>query len=256
VKAAARAAWPGAGRRVAVAAVAVLAVALAPAAAPALAGSETPPGPGATVASGIPTEARLFRLQYRSADEAVGLIRPFLSEDGAILLQPRRRSITVHDRPDHLTRVQEFLASWDVPPRNARITIQLIRARAVEGGAVRLSQELRGIGEALKDVTRWTDYENIGSRSVTVGEGESASLDIDEYRIQLTLDVTGGAGTLRLKRFALERREAQAGGAERLRPIWDTVMNLKIDQLTVLGATRLEQSDKALLLTVSASLEK
>lgn len=237
--------------RAAVLAAVLLAPAVAAAAAP-----DPPKEPPATVASGVPTEARLFRLQYRSVDEAVALIRPLLSEDGTLLLQPRRRALTVHDRPERLAQVQEFLASWDLPPRNVRLTLQLIRARAVEGGAVRLSQELRGLGEALKDVTRWTDYENAGGRSITVSEGESATLDIDEYRVQLTLDTASGAGTVRLKRFALLKRETGSGGAERLRPIWDTVMNLKVDQTTVLGATRLEQSQKAILLTISASVEK
>jgi hypothetical protein len=236
---------------------AAAALALSPAAECLGAAPEALPPPGSSVASGVPTEARLFRMQYRSIDEAVGLIRPLLSEDGTILLQPRRRSITVHDRPEHLAQVQDLLAAWDVPPRNVRLTIQLIRARAVEGGAVRLTQELRGIGEALKDVTRWTDYENVGSRSVSVSEGAGATLEIDEYRIQLALDESPGApGMVRLKRFTLERRETTAGGGERLRPIWDTVMNLKTDQMTVLGATRLEQSQKAILLTVSASFEK
>ncbi len=218
--------------------------------------AQAAPRPGIAVATGVPTEARLFRLQYRSVDEAVALIRPLLSEDGAILVQPRRRALTVHDTPERLSRVEEFVAGWDVPPRNVRLTVQLIRARAVEGGAVRLSQELRGIGEALKDVTRWTDYENVGSRSVTVSEGAGATLDIEEFRIQLSLDAASAPGSVRLKRFALERRESLSSGGERLRPIWDTVMNLKTDQLTVLGATRLEQSDKAILLTVTASMEK
>jgi hypothetical protein len=226
-----------------------------PAAALAVPGSPSEPPVG--VASGVPTQERLFRLQYKSIDEAVALIRPLLSEDGTLLLQPQRRAITVHDRPERLAQVQEFLSAWDVPPRNVRLTIQLIRARAVEGGAVRLSQELRGVGEALKDVTRWTDYENVGSVSVTTSEGGSATLNVDEYRISLVLDQVAEAGaSVRLKRFVLEKREPLPGGGERLRPIWDTVLNLKTEQLTVLGATRLEQSQKAILLTVSATVEK
>jgi hypothetical protein len=170
-------------------------------------------------------------------------------------MEPRRRAITVHDRPERLARVQEFLSGWDLPPRNVRLTLQLIRARAVEGGAVRLSQDLRGLGEALKDVTRWTDYENAGGRSVTISEGGAATLDIDDFRIHVVVDPAPAADVVRLRRFALERREG-TGGGERLRPIWDTVMNLKTDQLTVLGATRLEQSDKAILITITASVER
>ncbi len=209
------------------------------------------------VATGVPTEARVFRLQYKPVDQAVPLIRPLLSEDGTLLLELRRRAITVHDRPDRLEQIQGALDAWDVPPKNVRLTLQIIRARAIEGGRVRLSQELRGIGEALKDVTRWTDYENVGSVSVSTSEGGSATLDVAEYRIHLILDqVADGGGTIRLKRFTLQRSEVGADGVERLKPIWDTVMNLKTDQLTVLGATRLEQSQKAILLTMTASIEE
>ncbi len=221
---------------------------------PALAVPE-PPKRG--VATGVPTEARVFRLQYKPVDQAVPLIRPFLSEDGTLLLELRRRSITVHDRPDRLEQIQGVLDAWDVPPKNIRLTLQIIRARAIEGGRVRLSQELRGLGETLKDVTRWTDYEDVGSVSLNVSEGGSATLDVADYRIHLVLyQVTHDGGTIRLKRFALQRREVGAGGVERLKPIWDTVMNLKAGQLTVLGATRLEQSQNAILLTMTASIEE
>ncbi|MEE9219531.1 MAG: hypothetical protein V3U98_10750 [Acidobacteriota bacterium] len=208
-------------------------------------------------ASGVPTEARLFRLRFKPVIQAVSLIEPLLSEDGTLLLEPKRRAITVHDRPEHLDRVRAMLEAWDTPPLNVRLVLQLIRARAIQGGKVRLSQELRGIGEALKDVTRWTDYEIVGSVSVTASEGGSVTLDVDEYRIQIILDqVAEGHGSVRLKRFTLHRREPQADGSRRLRPIWDTVLNLKLGQLTVLGATRLEQSQKAILLTMSATLEE
>jgi hypothetical protein len=93
--------------------------------------------------------------------------------------------------------------------------------------------------------------------SVTTSEGGSATLDVAEFRIHLILDqVAENRGTIRLKRFTLQRREERADGEERLRPIWDTAMNLKTDQLTVLGATRLEQSQKAILLTMTASIEE
>jgi hypothetical protein len=199
-----------------------------------------PEEPKRGVASGVPTQSRVFRLQYKPVDQAVPVVRPLLSEDGTVLLELRRRTITVHDRPDHLQRIQTILEAWDAPPKNVRLTLQIIRARAIEGGEVRLSQELRGVGEALKDVTRWTDYEDVGSVSVTTSEGGSATLDVAEFRIHLILDqVAGDRGTIRLKRFALQRREERADG-----------------ELTVLGATRLEQSQKAILLTMTASIEE
>ena len=45
-------------------------------------------------------------------------------------------------------------------------------------------------------------------------------------------------------------------GAREFRPIWNTVLNLRDDRLTVFGATRMEESQHAVFLAVTAIIQE
>ena len=74
------------------------------------------------------------------------------------------------------------------------------------------------------------------------------------YRIRFSMDlVDDRAGKIRLKSFVLERRGRETGADEYV-PIFDTVVNLRSGTPYVFGATRGENAQNALFLTVTASI--
>jgi len=114
------------------------------------------------------------------------------------------------------------------------------------------------VSETLGDFTRWTNYELLGSQSVTVVEGHGATVHLsDEYRVTLDVDslerssAAAPQGMVHL-RVVLRRVSRGASGEERAEDLYATQIQLHVGKLLTVGAARSPESKKALFLTIRA----
>ena len=104
----------------------------------------------ASVAGGVavaddPISARAFELRFKPLADAAELIDPLLSADGAVTLRPRLGTLVVEDHLSVLERVKDLLLSYDLPPRNAEVTLTLLLGHREDAdGPERSGSELSG----------------------------------------------------------------------------------------------------------------
>ncbi len=221
-----------------------------PAASPASAGAEAG-------AAGLAT--RIFTVRYKNVDDVYLLVSPYLSPRGSIRTQPHERKITVLDAPETLETIARLVAAYDLPPRGVEVAVQLILASADGPSRAPAPPPIRGVIEKLNALsTRWNDYRMLGDARVLGMEGERTSLRVgDEYQIDFRIDqVSDETRTIRFKPFALQRRELTVEGNERFAPVLNTVLNLRDSQLFIVGASKMERSNRALFMTITASLQQ
>ena len=78
----------------------------------------------------------------------------------------------------------------------------------------------------------------------------------DAYRVAFRIDrVSDENRLIRFKPFELQRREPAVEGMERYASIINTVLNLRDSQLFIVGASKMERSNRALFMTVRAALQ-
>ena len=206
-------------------------------------------------------QVRLFHIKFKDPGDAALLVSPQLSENGAVTTQPRLRILTVQDTPAVLDRIQDLLASFDVPPRSVEFTVTLILASLAEEataeGKPPISRVVRGIAEALPDITRWTNYKTLDSVKIEGSEGSKTTRDLaDSYKVEFTLEsVSESRGIIRLNPFSLLKGETDAGGTLVYRSVYTTTVNLKNEKLLTIGATKSETSPRALFLAMRARIE-
>lgn len=214
-----------------------------------------PQAPTAAIAP-IPV-VRVFTLRFRRAEEALLLVRPLLTENGSVVLQSRLNTLTVRDAPQAIERTAQALASYDVPPRAIQISVTLLKAssdaaKGVERRAV--SDEIKGVGERLKKLFNFTDYNALDSVVVQGMEGESVAYAIGgEYKLEFFLDPSGDDATVRLKSLALGRLRKDAQGRDVWRDLVKTSLNVPVAQPYVLGIGKDEAASGALFLVFYAS---
>jgi hypothetical protein len=205
--------------------------------------------------------ARAFEVHHRPLADAADLVSPLLSEEGTLTLRPRLQTLVVEDRPAVLERVAALLDSWDLPPRNAEVTLSLFlgtdrreEGAGSGGSASDLSREVRGVLETLADFTKWTSYEPLGSRSVTGAEGAEVVARLsDEFRVVFVVEsVHESQGLIKFRWFTLQRVRHDDDGAEQVEDLYRTGMSLSAGRLHVVGAAADPNSQRALFLTLQA----
>ena len=247
----------------------VLAVARADAPQPPADGTSAPqatPAPPAQSAAAAETQAkpsalgtRIFVLRYKKVDEAYLLISPYVGPHGSVKMQPAQRTLTVQDVPGNLPRIVGLIESYDVPPRSVEVSVQLILASSGEKSEAPAPPPIRGVIDRLNALnTRWTDYKMVGNARIMGTEGERSSLRVgDDYKVDFRIDqVSDETRVTRFKPFELSRREIAVEGNQRYASIMNTVLNLRDSQLFIVGASKVEQSQRALFMTITASLQR
>lgn len=205
-------------------------------------------------AAGLDT--RIFNIRFKSVEDVVLLIEPYIGDRGSYMVQPRLKAITVRDEAQRLERIEELISSFDQPPRSVRLVIQLL-----EGVKASEARSRRGTAGTRLDpppsVTQWTEYSLLGEASVIGVEGAQSALALsDRYRIRFRVDaVAHRQGVVRFDRFALERIARDQGGTVRYIPILDTAVNLYEGQKLFLVITNSQESARALFVSVTATLE-
>jgi hypothetical protein len=213
-------------------------------------------GPAAA-ASDDDLDTLIFNIRFKSVEDVVLLIEPYIGERGSYMVQPRLKALTVRDEVERLEMISDLIAGFDQPPRSVRLVIQLLDAEEARSASAPRGERGTGVRSLLRDVTKWSEVSVIGSASIIGVEGANSTLNIsDRFRIRFSVDtVADRQGVVKFDRFALDRIVRGSDGTERYVPIWDTVLNLRDRQQLLLGATRSHDSQHALFLSVTATLE-
>ena len=208
-----------------------------------------------------PIEARTYEVRHRPLAEALELVATILSEDGTVAMRPQLRRLVVRDRPAVLAQVATLLASFDQPPRNVEVTFTLLLgsdARDAEAGRQSrpetFSRDVRGVTETLRDFTKWTSYESLGSGSVVGAEGSTATAVLsDEYRVVFQVDsVDEATGRIGFRSVTLQRTSRAPDGSQRHQNVHSTTMSATDGKMMILGAARTPESRQALFLAMQA----
>ena len=216
--------------------------------------SSDPPSPR------LPTQ--LFTVRFKDVNDVYLLIEPLLSARGSVQMQPRLRTLAVTDDEVTLKKIETMIQSYDLPPKNVEVALQLILATTADKPPDTISPRIRGVIQKLNEIsTRWSDYRLLGSATVTSSEGDRASVEMGEdYRISFAVDyVSDEQKMVRFKRFTLDRREKPRepeSEGESYTRVLDTALNLKEDKLYIFGASKMESSNRALFMTVTASAQR
>jgi len=213
-----------------------------------------------------PLRAKAFRVEFKPLSEAAELIGPLLTDQGSVLMRPGQKSLIVEDKESVLVRVGQVLESFDLPPRSVKVTFVLFLGRDIRENASRpastasvFSEDVNAVIEALGDVTKWTSYEPLGSRSVRGQEGGRTVADLSsDYRVTFEIDtVTRRAGkeTVKFDRIVLQRVGHDEEGKETLEALYATAGTLKTGMLHVAGAASGPGADRAIFLTMQIEAE-
>lgn len=195
-----------------------------------------------------------YKFKFKTADRAAQVIRPLIGSEGSVSIQPGSNTLVISDRAQNVEKISKAIAEYDVPSRTFKLEIKLVAAGRVTGTPPAVPEDLRDVSTKLSGVLRFNSFEKVGELAVTGSEGDSVKRDVDGlYQADFTIgEYDPVTGSVQLSDFRLGRYQQAAAGRKELSDLLKTTLNLKVGQTVVLGASKLPESNRALLLIVVA----
>jgi hypothetical protein len=188
---------------------------------------------------------RSFQFKHKEADKAAGVIKGLMSAEGSMAIQPATNALVVTDLPENLKKIAAALAAFDKAPQALSLSIRLVGAS--RGAAAKVSPELADVAPKLA-LLRYNVLDTLGSTEVGGREGETGMVDLNGHRADFRFgEYDAETDSVKINDFKLFRLDG-----DQLEPLLKTTLNLKLGATVVIGATRQPQSQRALMIVVTA----
>jgi len=190
---------------------------------------------------------RTFQLKHKQADRAAAVIRPLMSAEGSMNIQPTSNALVVTELPDNLKKIAAALAKFDAPAQTLQLTIRLVSAGRGTAEQAHVDPVLGDV-ESKLSLLRYNILESIGSAKVSGKEGEPGLVELNGYRADFKFgEYDPASDSVQLGEFRLSRLSG-----DQLAPMLKTTLNLKLGQTVIIGATKDPNSSRALMIVVTA----
>lgn len=190
---------------------------------------------------------RTFQFKYKKAESAVAVIKPLMSSDGSLSIRPTTNALVVTDAPENIKKIAAALVAFDTEAQPFRLSVRLVSAGRVAADEARIPSELRDVAPKLS-LLRYNTLDSVGSADVEGKEGEPGEVDLNTFRADFRFgEYDPASDSINLVDFRLSRFEGDV-----LAPMMKTTLNLKLGQTVIIGATKQAQSNRALMIVLSA----
>ena len=192
---------------------------------------------------------RTFTFKYKDADRAAAVVKPLLSSEGTISIQPGTKSVVISDRADNLKAAAKAIADFDVPPQSFHLSVRLVSAARVANESAKVPGELKDVAPKLAYM-RYNSLESNGQAEFEGKEGDPGILEMPTgYRAEFKFgEYDPASDSVKVSELRLSRLQKDQL-AQVLKPI---SLNLRLGQTYVVGATRSAESQRALIVVIVA----
>ena len=188
--------------------------------------------------------SKTFVFKHKQADKAANVIKGILSAEGSMSIQPTANSLVVTDLPANMKKIGAALAAFDAPAQALRLSIRLVSAS--RGAESKVDPAVADVASKL--TLRYNVLESIGTAQANGREGEPGVVTINGYRADFRFgEYDPASDSVQVVDFKLFRAEG-----DQLAPLLKTTLNLKVGQTVIIGAAKQPQSQRALMIVVTA----
>lgn len=192
-------------------------------------------------------QVKTFQFKHKQADQAAAAIKTLISAEGSMSIQPSANSLIVTDLPANMAKISAALTQFDQPAQPFRLTVRLVSARRGTAAEAKTDAELSDVAPKLA-LLRYNVMERLGAADVTGREGEPGMVTIGTHRADFRFgEYDPASDTLKVSDFKLARMDG-----DQLSPMMKTTLNLKLGQTVIIGVTKDAQSQRALMIVVTA----
>ncbi len=213
------------------------------------------------------------KLKYIKAEQVQVLLRGFQSQYGRIFVNDELNVVTIQDIPEIIDKMLSLIKELDVKPVDILFTVDLILGSMNPGQEKTQDKKLASdpVIKELKRVLNYKYFKRIDTSLLRVQDGRYSEQRMGGGGLDLELRLTPRHVKeeredtfqlgVRLRQRIKAQKEKTAKGIVTLSEargldIISTTLTIKSGERTVIGVSRLDGGDKALILIISGKIVK
>ncbi len=206
----------------------------------------------------------IVKIKYMHAHEAREVLKQHISPKGKIQVIPSENLLVIEDIPVIMAKLRMILREIDVRPADLQFTVELILGSKRPGEIMEIDTELKSdpVIKELSGLLKYKSFKLLDSSLIKVqdnersyqrmgGGGKSFKLNLLPRYIKEEKDEI-----LQVELRLAEHLGITSEGKESTLTLIDTTLTLKNGERTVVGVSKLDGGDKALILIVSGLVIK
>ncbi len=209
-------------------------------------------------------QKEIVKIKFVQASQIKNLLNPYLSRYGSIRFDERLQMLTLQDTPEIVDKVLAAIKKIDIRPKDLLFTVDLILGSMVEKDndpALKADPVIKD----LRNVLSYKSYKKIGSSLVRVQANNRSEQRIGGQGIDLNLwmrpryiqDAKGGLFQLQIElRHEIPLPGAEVGKKPKDIRLFETTLTMNSGERTVVGVSKLNGGDDALILILTGKVLK
>ncbi len=206
----------------------------------------------------------IVQVKYMDVNSAWNLLHPYRSSYGRIQLLRERNAIIIEDTPEVVEKLLSILKELDVKPLDMQFTVELILGAFDSTSAGYSDKEIKSdpVLRELSSLLRYKAFKILDSSFIKVQDNHSSTQRMGGEKMSFKLGIRPRyikeekADTFRVELRLSQVQGFSPEGKEASSTLIDTTFSLKSGERTVVGVSKLDGGDKALILIISGKVLK
>ena len=229
---------------------------------PAVAGQEDP--------GRVDLKKEIVKVNYIDARSAYSILMPYMSRNGKLQLVRESNMLIIEDIPDIVEKILSILKEIDVKPLDLQFTVDLILGSMSSDAGENPDQpgqtqdkkiKSDPLIKELKSLLTYDSFTRLDSTMINVQDNSRSTQRLGGRGMSFRLDLQpryikeGGKESIRVD-LSLSSSQFKKDGSPLSLTLIDTTISLASGNRSVVGVSKLNGGDKALILILSGSVKK
>lgn len=204
----------------------------------------------------------IVTVKYIDVENAYVILNKFISRKGKIFFVGRENKLIIEDTPEVVEKILSILKEIDVKPVNMQFNFELILGTTTPEADLDETLKSDPIIKELQNLLKYNTFKRMDSTLIKIQNNQISRQRIGRENVNLRLQILPRyikeekVDTFQVELGLRQLRGINNEGKEITTVLIETMLTIKSDERTVVGVSKLDGGDKALILIVSGKVLK
>jgi hypothetical protein len=210
------------------------------------------------------TKTEIVTIKYIDVKWAEDLLHPYTSRRGRINRLHEGNKLVIEDTPENVEKILSILKAIDVKPLDLQFSVDLILGSTSTQSEAGFDRELKSdpVIKELGQLLQYKSFQRLDTALMKMQDNKRSSQRMGGDNLMFRLDLRprfieeDKGGSIQVELYLSQDMGLSAEGKRRSISLVETSLSIKSGERTVVGVSKLNGGEKALILILSGSVVK